>query len=178
MHSMFRIHYSPMSKSGFTLIELLLYSAILVVIFPSLVLFLFLAQESRIKHQAIAEVEGQGAHVMQIITQTARNAEHITSPTQGTTSSSLVLDVLSAGSDPTVFDVSSGVIRITEGVGSPVALTNARVTGSGLSIQNLSLSGTPGTVRIQFTLTHQSGDGGSEFSYAKTFIGSASLRYP
>jgi len=52
------------------------------------------------------------------------------------------------------------------------------VTVSGLTFQNLSRSATPGTVRIQFTLTHVNPAGRNEYSFAKTFIGSATLRQP
>ena len=83
--------------------------------------------------------------MMQIITQTARNAEAITSPAIGASASSLTLDVITGASDPTIIDLASGAIRIKEGVGSPISLTNARVTASALNFQNLSRTGTPGT---------------------------------
>lgn len=166
------------NTAGFTLIELLLYVAISSVMLLAISFFLQTLLESRIKNQTIAEVEQQGLHVMQIITQTARNAEVITSPTVGTSASSLTLDVITGASDPTVIDLSSGAIRIAEGVGSPVALTNSRVTASALTVQNLSRTSTPGTIRIQFTLTHVNPEGRNEYSFTKTFIGSATLRQP
>lgn len=165
-------------SAGFTLIELLLYVAISSVMLLAISFFLQTLLESRIKNQTIAEVEQQGLHVMQIIAQTARNAEVISSPAQGASASSLTLDVITVASDPTVFDLSSGSIRITEGVGSPVALTNSRVTASALTFQNLSRASTPGIIRIQFTLTHVNPEGRNEYSFTKTFIGSATLRQP
>lgn len=166
------------SGAGFTLIELLLYVAISSVMLLAISFFLQTLLESRIKNQTIAEVEQQGLQVMQIITQTTRNAEAITLPAQGASASSLTLDVITGASDPTVFDLSGGVIRIAEGAGSPVALTNSRVTVSSLSFSNLSRASTPGTVRISFTLTHVNPDGRNEYSFTKTFIGSATLRQP
>lgn len=163
---------------AFTLVEVLLYVSISSVMLLSASLFLSTLLESRIKNQTIAEVEQQGLQVMQIIAQTARNAEAIISPAQGTSASSLTLDVITAASDPTVFDLSSGAIRITEGVGAAVALTNSRVTASALTFQNLSRASTPGTLRIQFTLTHVNPDGRNEYAFAKTFTASATLRQP
>lgn len=166
------------TKKGFTLIELLLYVAISSVMLLAISFFLQTLLESRIKNQTIAEVEQQGLQVMQLITQTTRNAEAITSPLLGTSASSLTLDVITVISDPTIFDLSSGAIRITEGAGSPVALTNSRVTASNLTFQNLSRAGTPGIIRIQFTLTHINPEGRNEYNFSKTFIGSATLRQP
>src|SRR3989338_405637 len=103
------------THSGFTLVELLLYVSITAIILLATSGFLFMLLEARIKNQTIAEVEQQGLQVMQLITQTARNAEAVTSPAVGTSASSLTLDVVTVVSDPTVFDLASGVIRITEG---------------------------------------------------------------
>jgi len=165
-------------QKGFTFIELLLYVAISSVILLVISLFLHTLLESRIKNQIVAEVEQQGLQVMQMITQTARNAEAITSPALGASAASLILDVVTVASDPTIFDLSSGVIRITEGSGSAIPLTNSRITASGVTFQNLSRSTTPGIVRIQFTLTHANSSGRNEYNFNKTFYGSASLRQP
>ncbi len=166
------------THSGFTLVELLLYVSITAIILLATSGFLFMLLEARIKNQTIAEVEQQGLQVMQLITQTARNAEAVTSPAVGTSASSLTLDVVTVVSDPTVFDLASGVIRITEGAGSAVALTNSRVTASALTFQNLSRPSTPGTVRISFTLTHVNPTGRNEYNFSKTFYASATLRQP
>ena len=170
--------YNLQANQGFTLIELLLYVAISSVILLVISLFLQTLLESRIKNQTIAEVEQQGLQVMQIITQAARNAEAITSPALGASASTLSLDVITGTNDPTMFDVSSGIMRITEGAGSAVSLTNSRITASSLSFSNLSRASTPGTVRIQFTLTHVNPEGRNEYNFAKTFTSSATLRQP
>lgn len=169
---------SSASQSGFTLIELLLYVGIASIMLLVTSLFLSTLLQSRIKNQTIAEVEQQGLQVMQLVTQTARNAEAITSPAQGTSASSLTLDVIIVANDPTIFDLASGVIRVTEGGGSAVSLTNSRVTASAPTFQNFSRTNTPGTIRIQFTLTHVNPEGRNEYSFTKTFTGSATLRQP
>ena len=169
-------HHS--SQSGFTLIELLLYVGITSIILLVTSLFLSTLLQSRIKNQTIAEVEQQGAQVMQMITQTARNADTINSPATGASAVSLSLNTIVAGNNPTLFDLASGAMRIKEGAGAVVSLTNSRVTASLLTFQNLSRASTPGTIRIQFTLTHINPDGRNEYSFTKTFIGSATLRQP
>lgn len=163
-------------KKGFTLIELLLYVGISSTLLLVSSLFMNTLLESRIKNQTIAEVEEQGAFVMNMITQTIRNAESITSPTIGTSANSLNLNVLSAPDDPTVFSISSGAISVTEGGGGSVALTNSKVTASALNFQNFSRAGTPGVIRISFTLTYVNPEGRNEYDFSKTFSSSASLR--
>ncbi|MEK7122246.1 MAG: hypothetical protein AAB855_00150, partial [Patescibacteria group bacterium] len=158
------------------LLETVLYIAIAAVMLLSVIFFFLILLEGRTQARAINEVEQQGLHAMEIITSTIRNAENITSPTTGSSASSLALDVVSVGNDPTVFDFSSGALRITEGAGSGVALTSSHVTVSTLTFSNYSRSSTPGTIRIQFTLTYVSSSTQHEYTYAKTFISSASLR--
>lgn len=166
------------TQKGFTLIELLLYVGIAAVILLVSTLFLQTLLESRVKNQTIAEVEQQGLLVMQIITQAVRNADTINSPTTGNSASSLSVNTYTAGLNPTLFDLSSGAIRIKEGAGSTIVLTNSRVTASSLNFQNLSRSSTPGIVRISFTLTHINPEGRQEYNFSKTFYASASLRQP
>ena len=125
-------------QPGFTLIELLLYVSISASLLLATSIFLSMLLQSRIKNQTVAEVDQQGIQVLQTVTQATRNAEVLTSPAQGASASSLVVDVIPGAADPTVFDLSGGVIRITEGAGAAVGLTNSRITASALSFQNLS----------------------------------------
>ena len=170
--------YKQKNCAGFTLIELLLYVGIASIMLLVTSLFLLTLLQSRVTNQTIAEVEQQGLHVMQLITQTVRNAEAITLPTIGAIASSLTLDVIAIASDPTIFDLSSGAIRIKEGAGAVIPLTNSRVTASALTFQNLSRANTPGIISIQFTLTHVNPEGRNEYNFTKTFTGSAALRQP
>lgn len=163
-------------KRGFTLVELLLYLGLSAIMILVIAIFFGTVLEARVQNQVIAEVEQQGAAALQRITQTIRNADNITLPAIGGSASSLTLDMVPVAVDPTVFDLSGGVIRITEGAGSTVALTNARITASALTFQNLSRASTPGTIRIQFILTHVNPSSRQEYTYARTFYGSASLR--
>lgn len=163
-------------EKGFTLVEVLLYIAITGVIIFSISVFLSVVLEARVRNQTMAEVEQEGIRVMQIISQTVRNASVINSPAIGTSAANISLDVVDVAKDPTLFDLSSGVIRIKEGASAYVSLTNSRLIASGLTFTNLSRASTPGTVRIQFTLTHIKTDGRDEYDYARTFYGSASLR--
>ena len=166
------------AQQGFTLIELLLYVAISSVMLLAISLFLSTLLQSRIKNQTIAEVEQQGLQVMQLVTQTLRNADVINSPAQGASASVISVNTYNAANNPTMFDLSGGVVRITEGAGSAVVLTNSRVTVSGLTFQNFSQNNTPGTIGIQFVITYINPTGRNEYQYVKMFTGSATLRQP
>lgn len=163
-------------QKGFSLLELLLYvttAAILVGAISSLVLVLF---QGRTKAKTISEVEEQGNQAMHLILQTIRNSESINTPTAGSSGASLSLQQTVVANNPTVFDLSSGALRITEGASAAVTITSSRVTASSLTFRNLTRSGTPGVVQVQFTLTYVNNSNRNEYSYAKTFISSASLR--
>lgn len=160
------------TQNGFTLIELLLYISIVAVILLTVSGLLYTILQARVKNQTIAEVEQQGLQVMQIITQTIRNADNINSPTQGTTSTAVSLEVADAALNPTIFDLSNGVVRITEGIAQAVSLTSSKVTASSLSFLNLSQK----SIKIQFTLTHINPGSKNEYDYSKVFYGTANVR--
>ena len=168
---------SGMTK-GFTLIELLLYIAISAILLMAVSAFLTMLLQARIKNQTVAEVEQQGMQIMQVITQATRNAAVINSPAIGTSSSSLSLNTYITTTTPTVFDLSSGALRISEAGGAVVALSNARVIASNLVFWNFSRAATPGTVHVEFTLTHINPMGRNEYNFSKTFVDSAALHQP
>lgn len=170
------INFKKGGARGFTLIELLLYVSVAAVIVSVVSGFLITMLQSRTKNQVIVEVEQEGVQVLQLMTQTTRNAEGINSPSSGTSASSASLDVVAVAKDPTVFDLSGSGLRVQEGGGAPLVLTSSRVLASDLLFQNLSRPNTPGTLRVQFTLTYANPENRSEYAYSKTFLGSASLR--
>ncbi len=163
-------------SNGFTLVETLLYLVILSTMLGVLTSFIFVSYQTRIKNQTIAEVEQLGEQVMNIITQTIRNSSAINTPAPQTNASSLSLDTYSGTTTPTVFELNSTNLRITEGAAAPINLTGSRLAASAVSFTNVSETGAPGTIRIQFTLIHNNPNGYNEYQYSKTFYGTASLR--
>jgi len=110
------------------------------------------AKHTRKTVAASIQLLQQFVQVMQIITQTGRNATDI--------------------NFTTAFDLSAGTIRQNS-----IALTNSRVVASSLTFTNLSRTGTPGAMRIQFTLAHVNPSGRNEYDYSKTFYATSTLRY-
>lgn len=167
----------PKSQKGFSLLEMLLYVAISSIILLSLSFFLIFLLGSRLKNQSITDVNQQGIQIMQLITQTIRNARTIDSPSIGATSSSISMTMFDSLVSPTVFDISSGTVRIKEGSGVVIPLTNSHVTISSLVFQNISsTSSTDRIIRISFTIDHNNPNGRNENVFSKTFTGSATLR--
>jgi Tfp pilus assembly protein PilW len=160
---------------GLTLIELLIYISITGILMATISSFFYMMYDARVKNQTINEVEQQGIQVMQLVTQTIRNADGIISPAQSASNASLMLDV--AGSSyNTAFDLGGNTLRVTENNGAPVNLTSSRIIASSLVFDNLSRNNTPGLIRARFTLSHINPGGKSRYEYSKTFYGSAGLR--
>jgi prepilin-type N-terminal cleavage/methylation domain-containing protein len=70
----------------------------------------------------------------------------------------------------------AGTMQIKEGSGAIAAITNDKVEVTGLTFKNLSRPGTDGIVQVSFTVSRSSNSSKSEYSYQKTFVGSAALR--
>lgn len=166
------------TSQGFTLIELLLYVAVASGILLASTMFTQLLVEGRVKNQTIAEVEHQGALIMQYLSQTIRNAESITAPAVGSSATSINLDVIPAAADPTIISASGGTLFIAAGASPQTPLTNTRVSISNVSFHNISRPDTPGAVRISFTLSYVSASSRNPYQYEKTFYGTATLRQP
>lgn len=164
------------TKKAFTLVEIILYIGLVSIMLLVITSFFGVMIQSRLRNQAIADVNEQGVQVMQIILQTVRNATAINAPTPGNSETSLSVNVNGAGLSPSVFSLNSGAIQITEGAGSAVTLSSNRVILTSLTFTNLTRSGTPGAVRVQFTLSRVNPDGRKELSYNQTFYGSASIK--
>lgn len=168
---------SQKKQKGFTLIEILLYISISVAILLFVSLFLSILLDTKTKNQTIAEVDQQGMQALEIMTQTLRNAKAINSPAVGASSpTAFSIDTQDPVKNPTIFDISNGIIRIKEGAGSPINLTSTNVTASGANFENITRPTTNGMMRIQFVLTYVNSSGRNQYNYTKTFYNSISLR--
>lgn len=165
------------AQKGFTLVEMVLYVALCSIILVSLSGFLSFLLESRVRSQAINEVNQQGFQVMHLITQTIRNGRSIEVPLTGVTASTLSLTTPNALLNPTVFSLSSTTVMISEGGKPAIPLTNSRIAVTGLSFQNVSSAlSIEKSIKISFTVTYVNRSGRGEYVYSKAFNGSAILR--
>lgn len=172
----FAIYHSSFRSKGYTLIELILYISIVGMLLTSITMYFGSSTEARVKNQSIVEVNQQGAFATGVITQAIRGATSITTPTAGNSGSSLTLVVPTGADSPTVFDLSSGVLRSKKGAATAVALTNGKVQVTSLTFTNLTRSGTSGIIRVSFTISRVNAANKNEYDYQKTFTASAAVR--
>jgi hypothetical protein len=131
---------------------------------------------SRIRSQSINEVNQQGFQVMHIMTQAIRNGRTIQVPVVGASSSTLSVAMGNPLISPTTFFVSSSTLMIREASNPQIPLTNSRVSVTGLTFQNVSsTSSIEKIIKMSFTLDYINNSGKSEYSYTKTFSGSATM---
>ena len=163
------------NKKGTTLMELVIYAGMLSVMSVSIALFTanFLRWSQR--GVVISDVNQQGIFASNEIISSIRNARTINSPNQAQSDTSVSLGVISSNNDPTIFSVSSGVLRIKEGGSNWVDLTNSRVVVTDFSVKNLSGNDTPGVIRINFTLSYDNLSSNT-YKYSKDFHITTSIR--
>ena len=176
MYKKYKINNQQNAINGFTLIELLLYIGLLVLFIGVATTFILGFMETKAKNNTIVDVEEQGTFASRLIGQTLRNATSINSPSQGTTATSLSINTYDPAKTPTLFDLSGGAIRMKEGSGAYINLTNTNVTITNLTFSNLSRANTPGVIKYQFTVTYINPDSRNVYDFEKTFYQSASLR--
>lgn len=156
---------------------MILYVSICSVLLLSLSTMFSYLLESRVRSQAVTEVNQQGFFTMHLITSTIRNGRSIDLPTMGSSSGTLSVTVQSPVLSPTVFNVSSSTIFIREAGGVSIPLTSSRISVSSLLFENISsASSTDRIIRVRYTLSYRSGSPRQEYVYTKTFSGSATLR--
>lgn len=163
-------------RRGFTLLELLLGTAMAGILLVALSQWFAVTVQSQAKIGTIRDIESYGERIMDDITQRLRNARTISSPSQGTSGSSLTFTVDNASKSPVTFDLSSSQLRLAQGVGTPGALHPSWIVASQLTITNTAATGAPSSLRIQFTLARDNPSNVQHFNYQKTFYGSATLR--
>ncbi len=164
------------NKKGFTLVEMLLYVTISSALLLSMTVFFGALISVNIKNQNMNDVNEQGILVMELMTQTIRNARAVSSFPFGASSTTLALTVKSSSSSPTIFDLATGTLRLKEGTETHVPLTNSKVTASSLLFLNSSASSTDGgSIEVSFILTYVSTSTAQEYVYSKSFKRTASF---
>lgn len=162
-------------NDGFTLVEVLLYLAILGIVVSVLMAFLYAMLAAKERNHTVMEVEYQGAQVMQLVSQTIRDADAVTTPTPGNSTANLVLDMSVVADDPTEFELSGNQLIVTEGVfGLPIDLTSTQVIVTNLQFTNLARAGTPDVIKVEFTVSFVNPDGRHEYDYTRNFYSSSS----
>lgn len=142
------------NAKGLTLTEVVLYTGLVAVIIPLVVIMIYFSSNSRVQGEQINSIVQEGSRILNIISQAVHSASKINSPFFQSSSSSLSLEMADDLKNPTIFYVDNGVLYIKEGVKSPMALSNNRLTVANILFSNVSQGGTTGAVRIELTLSN------------------------
>ncbi|MEW5908094.1 MAG: prepilin-type N-terminal cleavage/methylation domain-containing protein [Patescibacteria group bacterium] len=165
-----------MNNKAFTLIEFLIYIGIvgiILIVTGTIALNIFFGKAKLV---AMEEVSQNARMAMEKIGERIRNAQSINSPPMGTSASSLSLLMADSQQNPTVFDLSNGILRMTENGGSAISLTSDEVIVTTLQFSNISYPNIPGTMRIQITMKYVNPENKSEYNVEKTFYTTANIR--
>lgn len=147
-------------KRGFTLIEILIYITIVAGILVAATTFAWNIIDSKTKTQARQAVDAHALIIMEKLSQSIRAAQSIDPSSSfnvnladpGSSGQKLSLTMQDAAQNPTQFDVTNGVLRITQGAGQPEVLSSNLVRITSLTFQNLSSPNTK-TAHIGINIT-------------------------
>jgi hypothetical protein len=161
---------------GVTLIEALIYVVLASLMLLSMGIFvsdIILGREK-------AFVINENQHVSQIAFEhMEREIEQAVTLNTGSSTFGSHPGVLSIGHligslDPTVFDISAGRLRMTQGVNTPEFLTPAWMTVTNLVFTNLS-NGSQNVVRIEMTVETNRANGAADFTANRSYVTSVYL---
>lgn len=164
------------SKRGFTLIEVIIYAIVVTLILIVVINFTWTIIQGQRKNTSHQEVEQNGHLLLEIISRNIRSAQAINSPTIGNSGEALSLSMSEAEKNPTIFDLSDGVLRIKQGLSGPFNLTTNQVEIKNLSFINLSRTDQPQVIKIFFTLAYKNPSGQFEYRAEADFTTTITLR--
>lgn len=176
MSTYFLLQKNNPSTRAFTLIEFLIYFSILVGLVLVTGSVVFQVISSKTKLTTIQDVNQNARYIMEQLTNSIHNAQSITIPTVGQSSSSLSLVFTDSSKNPTVFDVVSGVLRVKEGNGNPIAIQADETVVTSLTFTNVSHPNTPGSVRIALIMSHSNPNSRPEDTHSETFYTTVTIR--
>jgi type II secretory pathway pseudopilin PulG len=167
-------------QKGFTLIETLIYFGIIGVVLTSFITFSIGVGNSRTKNYVVQEVHGNTRTALNLITQRIQASTGVNagSSTFGTDPGVLSLVMADAAKNPTIINLSAddGVVQITEGVASAVAITADEVQVTNLVFTNLTPTGERENIGIAITVEYNNSSGDVEFDYSQSLQTAVSVR--
>lgn len=169
-------YFKNKNLSGFSLVETLLYVALTLVLIGAISSFVTVILNFKAKTYAISEVEQTGNQIVLLITRSVRNGVAINSPATGASASTLSINTITAGDNPTLFQLSGTTLQMKEGAANAFNLTPTTISVTSITFTNVASSGTNGTIRLQMTLSFYNPTNRQENNYSQTFYGTADIR--
>jgi len=162
------------TQKGLTLIEVLLYIAIIGIIIQGFITFILSITSANSKTYVIQEVQANTRMALDVISQKIRAADDVITPSEGNSTSTLVLDMPNSDLDLT-FSIINGVLDITEETASSTPITSNEINISSLTFTNLATAGEKDNIKIEITAIYKTGES-KEFQYSQMLQTSVSLR--
>ncbi len=163
---------------AFTLIEFLIYFGILSIVITAITSFMLTLSSSQAKTRAVAEVEQNMRLTVQRVLRATRKASslNVGASTFNNDNGVLSLAMSATATDPTIFDLSGGVVRIKEGAGAATAITTSDVTITKLRFSNDTLAGGAKTVTVFIAADYNGTAGAGNYGYSGSASSTAVIR--
>lgn len=167
-----------MRSKGFTLIEFILYFGLIGLVMASVVGFSLDYARSYNKAVIISRVEQETRFGLQRILRSVRQASklNVGASTLNSDNGALSIDTDATSTTPTVFDLSSGALRIKEGAAAAVPLTTGDVVVQKLRFSKDNLGGNNVAVTVEMTVGYASPSVDKLLSYVVSSSGTAVIR--
>ena len=165
-----------MNHRGVSLVELILYVALASIVLLAMGTFTI---DVLLGRQKVAVIDKQKQTTRVAWARMNREIERATGINTGASTFGSHPGVLSlvmpdAANNPTVFDVSGGRLRMTQGANPAIFLTPTNITVSNLVFTNLS-NGTTYVVRVQFDATANLASGNANYTASSSYQSSIFL---
>lgn len=168
------------TNRGFTLIELLVFIAIFTLVVEGIITMLVAVSRVQGNQTSAVDVETQGQFLLQKIQYYIASARLVDMP-EDTAEGTLTLREDTAAADPTTIYALGGVAYLTQGSGSPQALTSGSVSVSGLSFTryfNIGTSSAYGSDSVSFSFTIAENTTNATREYHTLFKSSSAVSVP
>ncbi len=164
-------------KKAFTLIETIVYISIVGVIIVAASTLAINVFQSYEKNSNYQNIQNNSRFILNRITDEIESAEAINLADSifDQDNGKLSLQTNSAQTNPTIFQIESGILTIKQGTAESIPLTNTDITISQLNFQNLSAPKTSGTIKITITLNYLNLGNRADQNASLTLTSSANL---
>ena len=161
------------TQEGLTLIETLIYISIIGIMIQGFITFTLSITGINSKTYVIQEVQANTRIALDSISQKIRTSDDIITPSEGNSTSTLILDMPDANPNLS-FIIIDGILNIAVGT-TTTPITSNRVNISNLIFTNLTMVGGKDNIKIEITANYRMGES-KELQYSQTLQTSASLR--
>ena len=144
-------------KKAFTLIEILIYTTIVAIFLVTAINFSLDIIEGKTKARSMREVQQNTRFAIERMTQEIRRAEgiNLAESVFDAHPGILSLAMPEADKNPTIFDLSFGALRMTQGSSTPEILFSNQVEATNLIFTNLSPLAWSKNIKIDLTIQYK-----------------------